>query len=783
MPAPLPAAAGLGPAPPAPPKMRPLVNDKRAAAFRAGSNLTPELAKNRQTVLEEASRPLSGPAAPRLAAPTAVPSNASTSYTGNNVIMLTNGEKEVRVVARNGLGVPKSAGSAAAAAAAGLAAFVNNGSGATVPRGITCHKCAGKLHRQPETSATCGKCGISFHTYDCGHRYLQAGMAHLCEQRGNACPKCEGYCACVGGSILCNAAKAKLSRRRRMAGKKSAGDQLRGTTAEIAMEAAGGIPLHPHTAALAAAAAAAGKPLHFPTVAQPGATSEAAAAVERLGLVKRGMEVALARPLVVPPFTSAPALVVLPQMSATMQPAATNGSTISANAGQVAQPAAATEATLATLPGVTGTQKALSEGMSQAQAVAMAQARAIANASLGLQQEGPPRLRFVQHALPPQYQQKKPGTQQVEAPQQQGQPAQAQVQQQQGQPAKAQVQQQLGQPAQAHVQQQQGQPAQAQAQQQLEQPAQAQVQEQLGQPALGQPAQVQAQQQAGPSAMTAGVRPRVPTTLAVSAPRQGAEAMQTDAPDAPDFNGASVPPSDTVAAAENRVSSLPAGVHDTVVTAAATMAAQQTHLLMAAEQARRKASEANVLAQAKVQAAQTAQKKLLAAQQLALFREAAQAADIKQQLHEAAAAQAAAVASVQAQLAFMPKEDFAAAKISQGRAVQAQVSGSLGIGNGGAADGAALAAMLGVGNGAGVAMPAAGVGAGVSVAAGGNASDSPLLSALMSENKRLTTENAQLTTELALTARVLMDKHSLLEKADDTIRDLRAVMADGAGSG
>lgn len=259
--------------------------------------------------------------------------------------------------------------------------------------------------------------------------------------------------------------------------------------------------------------------------------------------------------------------------------------------------------------------------------------------------------------------------------------------------------------------------------------------------------------------------------------------MQTDAPDAPDFNGASVPPSDTVAAAVNRVSSLPAGVHDTVVTAAATMAAQQTHLLMAAEQARRKASEANVLAQAKVQAAQTAQKKLLAAQQLALFREAVQAADIKQQLHEAAAAQAAAVASVQAQLAFMPKEDFAAAKISQGRAVQAQVSGSLGIGNGGAADGAALAAMLGVGNGAGVAMPAAGVGAGVSVAAGGNASDSPLLSALMSENKRLTTENAQLTTELALTARVLMDKHSLLEKADDTIRDLRAVMADGAGSG
>ena len=74
------------------------MNDKRAAAFRAGSNLTPELAKNRQTVLEEASRPLSGPAAPRLAAPTAVPSNASTSYTGNNVIMLKNGEKEVRVV-------------------------------------------------------------------------------------------------------------------------------------------------------------------------------------------------------------------------------------------------------------------------------------------------------------------------------------------------------------------------------------------------------------------------------------------------------------------------------------------------------------------------------------------------------------------------------------------------------------------------------------------------------------------------------------------------------------
>mmetsp|Transcript_15381 Transcript_15381/g.50512 ORF Transcript_15381/g.50512 Transcript_15381/m.50512 type:complete len:454 (+) Transcript_15381:61-1422(+) len=70
----------------------------------------------------------------------------------------------------------------------------------------TCHKCG----RSQAATATgglreCLKCGVRFHSHDCGDRLRATGLsAEEAASTAMLCPKCTGVCECVGGQSSCH---------------------------------------------------------------------------------------------------------------------------------------------------------------------------------------------------------------------------------------------------------------------------------------------------------------------------------------------------------------------------------------------------------------------------------------------------------------------------------------------------------------------------------------------------------------------------------------------------
>ena len=100
----------------------------------------------------------------------------------------------------------------------GKGAANNRGNkGKDVPK-RTCHKCAAKLGVgfKLRPSNHCADCGTYYHLHDCGGRFKDMLNDNVPpEEMLQACIKCQGFCICTGGPIMCHAAKAREKREKK----------------------------------------------------------------------------------------------------------------------------------------------------------------------------------------------------------------------------------------------------------------------------------------------------------------------------------------------------------------------------------------------------------------------------------------------------------------------------------------------------------------------------------------------------------------------------------------